>query len=105
VNLGHRKQYGKGGQLKNATQIIQQYQLQHAGMSSYLDNQLGTIQQVLQDAGWREKEGELYWRGVNLEIAEKLTVSLLQMITPDGVVRETLVELYRTISDIPRAEG
>ena len=90
--------------MKKAISIIQQYQLQHAGMSSYLDNQLGTIQQVLQDAGWREKEGEQYWRDVNLEIAEKLTVSLLQMITPDGIARETLIELYRTIADIPRKE-
>ena len=91
--------------MKKALSIIHQYQIQHAGMSSYLDNQLGTIQQSLQDAGWREKEGEQYWRDASLEIAERLTVSLLQMITLDGVARETLVELYKTITDISSQEG
>ncbi len=91
--------------MKKALSIIHQYQIQHSGMSSYLDKKLGTIQKVLQDARWMEKEKNLYWRDVSLEVAEKLTASLLQLITRDGIARETLVELYKTITDIPRAEG
>lgn len=82
-----------------ALQIISEYQQENAGLSSYIDNQLIQIQQTLQDAQWRKKEGNEIYYQVNIAIAVRLAARLLEM-TPNQTPRQTTERLYKAILEL-----
>lgn len=82
-----------------ALSLITQYQQNHTGMSNYIDNRLGEVQQALQDADYRAKEGEADWQKVNMYIAQKIIESILQAIPYTTPVRGIFADIYRAIND------
>lgn len=82
-----------------ALQIISEYQMENAGLSSYIDNQLIQIQQSLQDAIKRREEGNEIYYQVNIAIAVRLAARLLEM-TPTETPRQTTERLYKAILEL-----
>ena len=72
--------------METGLKLIQEYQEQYSGMSSYLDNQLGTIQHLLHESHCREKEKEYYWCEINLLLADSIAQNLLEMVVREKTV-------------------
>ena len=79
--------------------LINDYITSNATRSSFIDNRLAEVRQALQDAEWRQKEGEEDWQKVNMYIAQKITETILQAIPFQTPVRAMIADIYRAIND------